>query len=111
MLSINPDKTDSAVVVALEGRIDASSAKQLEQHCLDWIDAGETLMVLDFAAVQYISSAGLRALLLAARKMGAVNGEIRLSALNPTLGIVFEISGFSQLFAIFPTTEAAMATA
>lgn len=108
MLTLHPNKINAALVVGLEGRIDATSTKQLERHCLEWIEAGEKLLVFDFTTAQYISSAGLRTFLLTAKKMSAAQGEIRLAALNPTLGSVFEISGFSKLFAIFPTIEAAL---
>lgn len=108
MLSITSKQVNAALVIALEGRIDATTAKQLEQQCMQWIDEGEKFLVFDFTSVQYISSAGLRTFLLVAKKMGTLQGEIRLTAMNPTLCSVFEISGFSKLFAIFPTTAAAL---
>jgi anti-anti-sigma factor len=108
MLAISSAKQNTALVVTLEGRIDASSAKQLEQQCLEWIDGGERLLVFDFSAVNYISSAGLRVFLLAAKRIGSVQGSVRLCALNATLLNVFEISGFSKLFAIFSTVQEAV---
>jgi anti-anti-sigma factor len=109
MLTLTANKINAALVVGMEGRIDATSTQALEQHCLEWIEAGEKLLIFDFSTTQYISSAGLRTFLLTAKKMSAAHGEIRLAGMNPTLNNVFEISGFSKLFAIFPTTEAALA--
>ena len=108
MLEISSAKQNEALVATLSGRIDASSAKQLEQQCLEWIDGGERLLIFDFAAVNYISSAGLRVFLLVAKRIGAVSGSVRLAALNSTLLNVFEISGFSKLFAISPTVNEAL---
>ncbi|MGI9212169.1 MAG: STAS domain-containing protein [Methylococcaceae bacterium] len=108
MLTIRSNPVDAALVVTLEGRIDATSARQLEQQCLEWIDSGHKKLIFDFTQVQYISSAGLRTFLLTAKKMGSIQGEIRLAAMNTTITNVFEISGFSKLFAIHPTVEAAL---
>jgi anti-anti-sigma factor len=109
MLTLQSNKRDATLVVSLEGRIDAISARALEQQCLAWIDAGEKRLVFDLSQVQYISSAGLRTFLLTARKMASVQGDLRLAALNQTVTHVFEISGFSKLFAIYPLLETALA--
>ncbi|MBM3203047.1 STAS domain-containing protein [Candidatus Woesearchaeota archaeon] len=109
MLTIASNPIDTARVVTLAGRIDATNARQLEEQCLAWIDGGDKRLIFDLAQVQYISSAGLRTFLLAARKMSSVEGEIRLAALNQTLSHVFDISGFNRLFAIYPALEAALA--
>jgi len=97
-----------ALVIALTGRIDASSAKDLEQQCLQWIGGGETQLVFDFSAVSYISSAALRVFLLVAKRLDTVKGSVRLCALNNTLRDVFDISGFSKLFTITSTVEEAL---
>lgn len=103
MLSISSAKMQDSLVVTLDGRIDANSAKELEQQCLSWIDGGEKQLVLDFAAVHFISSAGLRVILLIAKKLEPLQGRVKLCGLNATLKDVFEISGFSKLFVIVPS--------
>ena len=103
MLSISSAKMQDSLVVTLDGRIDANSAKELEQQCLSWIDGGEKKLVLDFAAVHFISSAGLRVILLIAKKLEPLQGQVKLCGLNATLKDVFEISGFSKLFVIVPS--------
>lgn len=108
MLAISSTHQGPALVVALDGRIDASSAKELERQCLAWIDEGQRQLVFDFASVGYISSAGLRVFLLIAKRLGAAQGTLRLCAMNPTLRDVFEISGFSKLFTILPTVAEAL---
>jgi anti-anti-sigma factor len=64
------------------------------------IDQGEKRLVIDCAGLDFISSAGLRSLLLAVKKMKAAGGAIALAALQPNVKEVFDISGFSALFTI-----------
>jgi anti-anti-sigma factor len=108
MLSISSAKMQDSLVVTLDGRIDANSAKELEQQCLSWIDGGEHKMVMDFSQVNFISSAGLRVILLVAKKLEQVKGKVKLCGLNATLKDVFEISGFSKLFEIVPSVNEAL---
>ena len=108
MLSISSAKMQDSLVVTLDGRIDANSAKELEQQCLGWIDGGEHKMVMDFTQVNFISSAGLRVILLVAKKLEQVKGKVKLCGLNATLKDVFEISGFSKLFEIVPSVSEAL---
>jgi anti-sigma B factor antagonist len=108
MLSINPSKTQDSLVISLTGRIDANSAKELEQQSFGWIEGGENKLVLDFTAVDFISSAGLRVILLIAKKLEPAGGKVKLCGLNATLRDVFEISGFSKLFVIVPSVAEAL---
>jgi anti-anti-sigma factor len=108
MLSISSSRNQNSLIVTLDGRIDANSAKALEQQCLTWIEDGHQQMVLDLTSVNFISSAGLRAILLIAKKLEQAKGEIKLCGLNNTLKDVFDISGFSKLFVIVPTVAEAL---
>lgn len=108
MLTTSSHKQGDALIVTLTGRIDAASAKPLEDQFLQWIDGGEHRLVIDFSGVNYISSAGLRVFLLVAKRLGAVQGTVRLCALNSTLREVFDISGFSRLFDIAATVQEAL---
>jgi anti-anti-sigma factor len=108
MLSINTEKKANSLVFTLGGRIDASCAKDLETQCLEWIEKGEKQMVLDLSQVNFISSAGLRVILLVAKRLEPNGGRVKLAGLNATLMDVFEISGFSKLFVIVPSVEDAL---
>lgn len=108
MLTITLAHQGGSLIVALTGRIDAAGAKELEQQCLQWIGNGEHRLVFDFSDVSYISSAALRVFLLVAKRLETVKGVVRLCALNSTLRDVFDISGFSKLFAITATVEEAL---
>jgi anti-anti-sigma factor len=108
MLSITSEKKGETLVITLNGRIDANCAKELEIQCLQWIDAGDKLMIMDFSEVNFISSAGLRVILLVAKRLEPMGGRIKLAGLNATLMDVFEISGFSKLFVIVPHVQDAL---
>ena len=99
-VQIHTNKEGSGTVVQLQGKVDATSAPSVEQALIGAIDKGEKKLVLDCASLDFISSAGLRSLLLAVKKMKAAGGAISLAALQPHVKEVFDISGFSSLFTI-----------
>lgn len=107
MLEISSSHLNTSLVVAMKGRIDASSAKELEQQCLSFIAAGHQQLIFDFSQVDYISSAGLRVVLLIGKQLGANAGTLKLCAMNEIILNVFEISGFSKLFTIYSTVDEA----
>ena len=99
-VQIHTNKEGNGTVVQLQGKVDATSAPSVEQALVGVIDQGEKRLVLDCAGLDFISSAGLRSLLLAVKKMKAAGGGISLAALQPNVKEVFDISGFSALFTI-----------
>ena len=108
MLTISSARQGDFLVVSLVGRVDASNSKELEEQCINFISNGETKMILDLTEVNYVSSAALRVFLLAAKRMSAVKGTVRLCGLSSTLRDVFDISGFSKLFVITATVQEAL---
>jgi len=96
-------------VAVMLPRIDATSAKEVEDALAGLIDAGARAILCDFSATEYISSAGLRALLGTAKKLQRVNGKIVLFGLKPYVNEVFEVSGFTQIFRICKTEGDAVA--
>ncbi len=110
MLTISPARQAEFMVISLVGRIDASNSKDLEEQCLELISSGETKMVFDLTEVNYVSSAALRVFLLAAKRISAAKGSVRLCGLSTTLQDVFDISGFSKLFVITVTLQEALSS-
>jgi len=92
-------------VVALAGNLDSNTSPQAQQALDGILAGGGKKMVIDFTALDYISSAGLRVLLGTAKRLNGAGGALRLFGLNETVREVFEISGFSKILAVF-TTEA-----
>jgi len=97
-------------LLALVGKLDAGTAGNLEQKLLAAIEAGGRYMLLNCSGLSYVSSAGLRVLLMVAKKLKPTQGQIVLSALQPHIREVFDIAGFSSIFVIHETDEAALRT-
>ncbi len=106
-MQIFSTKKENALVLEVRGRLDAFTAAKLQEECDGWIDKGEKNLVLDLAGVDYISSAGLRTILIVGRKLNAAAGELRFCGLSGMVKEVFSISGFNSMFSVFPSvTEA-----
>ena len=97
-MNINIEKTNGAVLMTLEGRLDTTTAPELEKAIND---EGESLksLVLDFGGVDYISSAGLRVLLTAQKKMN-VQGSMELNNVSDAVMDIFEMTGFADILVI-----------
>src|SRR5262245_38126842 len=108
MMNITEDKRGDVLLLGIEGRLDASTANKLEEKLLASIDAGERRLALDCSQLDYISSAGLRVLRLAVKRVNRSNGKIVLYALKDQIKEVFDIAGFSPLFPFFTTQEEAL---
>jgi len=98
-------------VGGVEGRLDLQGAALLEAYAELHLNAGESRLVLDLTSVDYISSAGLRSLLVVAKRAQAVEGCLVLCGLTPTVINVVNISGFQQLLKICVTEQEAVAGA
>ena len=104
MLRREPD----AVVGSLKGRLDAVTAPEFDSWFAGRLQAGEHRLVLDMAGLEYISSAGLRSLLAAAKQIKAAQGAVALCGLSGTVAEVFRMSGFLTIFKVTDTPEEAL---
>lgn len=94
-MQINKVKADSTLTLALAGRLDTNTAPALEAELNDNLD-GVTELVLDFADLEYISSAGLRVILSAQKAMNA-KGKMVIKNVCADIMDVFDITGFSDI--------------
>jgi anti-anti-sigma factor len=110
-MDLNPQPRGNILVLSPIGRIDHASAndfsQSLEPH-LALCKAGGTGLVLDFGGIEYVSSVGLRSLMLASRQVKAQNGKIAIAALTPGVQEVFEISRFNLVYKVFDSVDAAV---
>jgi anti-anti-sigma factor len=110
-MELTATSSAGSTVVAPAGRIDHASAEgfaaALAPH-LEQCKAGGPPLVIDMSAVDYISSVGLRVLMVAAKQAEAQAGTIAIAALTPMVREVFEISRFDMLFRIYDSVEAAL---
>lgn len=102
------DKFESITVLGLCGRMDSNTSRLVEEKLITLIDRGENRMVVDCAQLDYISSAGLRVFLMAAKKVTQAKGKLVLATLNDDIRQVFDLTGFSSIFSICPSREEAI---
>ena len=97
-MDILKTQNGTSLTVALEGRLDTTTAPTLEAELAESLD-GVTDLVLDFAKLDYISSAGLRVLLATQKKMNK-QGKMTVKNVNDDIREVFEITGFCDILTI-----------
>lgn len=107
-MEITQDSINGRLVLALGGQIDSTSAIEFEDKIVSLIANGTYHFIVDFSKVKFVSSAGLRVLLLAAKKVKPYSGKITLCNLSKDVREVFEISGFSNLFSIYENIDDAI---
>lgn len=90
------------------GRLDSLTSQDLQTELSQRIGSGDTAILLDLKDLEYISSAGLRVLLLAGKELKAKNGQLSLCALKENVREVFEISGFISLFPVHSSVDEAI---
>ena len=106
-MEIAERKMGNACVVGITGRLDSGTSDGLAQRLHRLIDGGERRLVIDGEHLEYISSTGLRVLLVAAKRLKAIDGKIVLSSLRPHILEVFEIAGFTSIFPIYGNADQA----
>ena len=107
-MTITSTRADNAVVLRISGRLDAITATEFESTCQQSISSETRKVVLDFEGVEYISSAGLRAILLVGKTVKSGGGTLVFSGLRGTAKLVLEIGGFCTLFPVYDSVEAAL---
>ncbi len=108
-MEIHTQKEANATVVAITGRLDAVTAPEYEKAVNELIAGGEIAFVIDFGSLDYISSAGLRGLLVTAKQLKGKGGQVRCANVKGTVKEVFDISGFGTIFQMDDTVAAALA--
>jgi anti-anti-sigma factor len=106
-MEISTRTSNDIHIVAIVGSLD-STTSPAAQKALHAVLAGARKVVLDFSELDYISSAGLRVLLGAAKQLRASEGTLRMFGLNQSVREVFEISGFSTILSVYPSEAEAL---
>ena len=112
-MSLPARKFDGALVLAPHGRLDHDNCEafqaDLEPHVAVCVKEGKAL-VLDLSGLDYVSSAGLRCLMVAAKHAKSSKSRILLAAMRPLVAEIISISRFNLVLEVFPTTRAALAS-
>jgi anti-sigma B factor antagonist len=111
-MTLTPQPYADTLVLAPAGRLDQDSSDEfragLQPH-LDGALAEQRGIVLDLSGLEYVSSAGLRCFMLAARQAEAQGGRIVVASPRPVVAEIFQISRFNMLFRVYPTVREALA--
>jgi anti-anti-sigma factor len=103
------EQAGDVLIAKLAGRLDSSSAASAEESFTRLLGSGTPHLAIDLSKLDYISSAGLRILLVVAKKVQQAQGKVVLFGLGPSVREVFSISGFDKIFAIQDNAAAAVA--
>lgn len=107
-IEVAEERDGGALVLLPVGRLDSANARSFESLVMERVDGGEQRLVVDFSRLDFISSSGMRVLLMAAKKLHASQGKLVLCAMPGHIQEVFQISGFDQIIPIRDTREAAL---
>jgi anti-anti-sigma factor len=107
-MEIGTKKEKNFVIVSLSGRMDAVSAPDFDKTVANLIADGQHNIIVNLSDVDYISSAGLRSILVTARQLKEKQGKILLAGLKNSVKDVFQMSGFYSIFSILESVEDAL---
>lgn len=104
-MEITEKKADGYTVIGIVGRLDTTNYSLLEKKLMELIDSGDTRLLVNLSKMDYVSSSGLRILLMALKRVTMAKGKFALCSLQENIKEIFEISGFTNIFEIYPNEE------
>ncbi len=107
-MTIDASQQDGVTIIAPHGRIDTTTSGTVDEALRRAVDAGARDLLVDFARVDYISSAGLRVFLVLAKRMKDLKGQLVLCGLPEPVRQVFHLAGFMPLFTVEPSRATAL---
>jgi anti-sigma B factor antagonist len=109
-MDITANDQNSVTVVSIQGSVDSMTAEAFLKAMQSYLSQGKSRLIGDLSGVNYTSSAGLRAILATLKESRQNGGDFRLAAVQPTVLKVLELSGFTSILKIYPTTDQAVAS-
>lgn len=106
-MEINEQREGDVLVLGPVGRLNNDTSPQFQTRLLGCVGPGAAVLV-DFSRVDYISSAGLRALMAASKQSKATGGRLAVAGLSPVVREIFTISRFSYVVSVFETLAEAL---
>jgi len=110
-MELNPKRYADTVVLSPVGRIDHATSEDVKQALAGHLTrcaAGQDRLVLDFSAIEYVSSAGLRVIMLAGKQAKAQGGTLVMAGFRPVVREIIEISRFHLIFPVYPSVREAL---
>lgn len=107
-MKISQREASDVKIVDFEGNLDTNTSHDAEVELNQLLKQGAKKILVNFENLDYISSAGLRILLVTAKQLKSTDGDFRLCNLNETVLEIFDISGFSTILNVFGTESEAL---
>lgn len=104
-MEIKDSRRGEHLVLEVSGELDFSSADRFGRHCGALVEQGELRIVLDLSKLKYLSSAGLRAILLLERQLRQAGGQLALCAPSEPAKMVLTIAGFLDKFTVYASLD------
>ncbi|MBA2369185.1 MAG: STAS domain-containing protein [Candidatus Protochlamydia sp.] len=108
LVNVKEDAKGDVLVLRMSGRLDAISSPVAERKVFDYINNGKHNLLLDFAGVDYLSSAGMRMLLSITKKLKTLSGKLVLCSITVNVMDVLKMSGFDHVLELAKTEEDAL---
>lgn len=108
-MEVTGARENDVIICQLTGRLDAATSPEVEAKTADLVGDDGKYLVGDLSGLDYISSAGLRILLMRAKQMAGRGGKMVLCGLKPEVRQVFDIAGFSKIIPIYDDQDQAKA--
>ncbi|MBO9308433.1 MAG: STAS domain-containing protein [Chloroflexi bacterium] len=102
-MQVSVSEMRRVMLIEVSGRVDSLSATKLGEALNEQIDSGRNRLVIDLSNVEYISSAGLRELVSAAKKVRSSGGDLRIAGPSHRVRDVLQLAGLLELLQVFPT--------
>ena len=104
-VELTEDQRGSILILKINGRLDAITSPPAEKKILETINRGERNILLNFEGVDYLSSAGMRTLLVINKKLATLNGKLIISSITPYVMDVLKMSGFDHVLQLVKDDE------
>ena len=109
-MDISTQEVKRVSVMTVKGRVDSATAPDLENALKQLVETEKTQIVLDLKDVEYMSSAGLRAMVSTLKAVKRVNGDLRLASPSSRVEEVLRLAGLTSIFSIYPNQKDAVAS-
>jgi anti-anti-sigma factor len=107
-MDIIVDEVGDVRAVRITGNLDTQTSTVAQEQLTQLIDNGATKILIDFENLNYISSSGLRVLLVAAQRLEDTSGQLRICSPNTMVREVFDTAGFSEIFSVYSSQAEAL---
>lgn len=106
-MQITNTEVSGAVVLSISGSVDATTVAEFDDEWKKTFDEGTKKLVVDLSGIEYMSSAGLRGILMLAKTAKAKGVAVAFCGMNGMVADIFKLSGFLSILAVYPDVETA----